>query len=166
MSNKSLGIFIPLDIIHNQELDWINKILLSEIISLTKLEKGCIASNQYLADFLQIQKSSLHRRIKFLVENDYIKTKNVYSGKKCVGRVITHTGKLMVAPATTKVAHATNVVAQATIKGSTRYHTMVAESDPRNTFSNSGNTDYNSVINTEEDLELQMKQVFSKFNIN
>lgn len=166
MSNKNLGIFIPLDLIQNEELDWLNKILLSEIISLTKLEKGCIASNQYLAEFLQIQKSSLHRRIKFLVENDYIKTKNVYSGKKCVGRVITHTGKLVVAPATTKVAHATNKVAQATIKGSTRYHTMVAESDPRNTFSNSSNTEYNSVSNTEEDLDSEIEKVLIKLNIN
>ena len=150
MKQKRLGIFTPLELIENHELDWLNKILLSEIISLSKLEKGCTISNEKLANFLQIQKSSIHRRIKFLVDNDYIITKNKYSGKKCIGRIITPTGKLMVAQSTTKVAHATTKVAQATVNGSPCDHTMVAQSDPINSFSNSSNSDCNSVMNTED----------------
>lgn len=160
MTKKNLGIFIPLEIVQNDHLDWLNKILLTEIIQLSKLKNGCTASNEYLAKFLQIQKSSIHRRIQFLVENDYITTKNKYSGKKCIGRIIKHTGKtmvaekdLMVAQSRPMVAHATTKVAHATINGSTRDHSMVATSDPSNTFSNTSNTFSNTVSNTVSNTE-------------
>ena len=165
MNEKKLGIFIPIELINNQELDWINKVLLSEIISLTKLKKGCVASNQWLANFLQIQKSSIHRRVRFLVEEGYIITTNKYSGKKCIGRIINHTGKLMVAQSRGMVATATNKVAHATINGSTRNHSMVAGSDPMNTVSNTSNTVINSVINTDE-VQIQLNKYLLKKGIN
>ena len=37
MNEKKLGIFIPIELINNLELYWINKVLLSEIISLTNV---------------------------------------------------------------------------------------------------------------------------------
>lgn len=176
MNNKRTGIFIPIEIIQNDELDWLNKILLTEIISLTKLKKGCVASNQMLADFLQIKKSSIHRRIQYLVENDYIITENKYSGKKCIGRVIIHTGKLMVAESNgmvakrnLMVAQSKSMVAQATIKGSTCDHTMVAQSDPITSFINSGNSVINSVSNSVSnsgnELDSQLEKVLNKLNI-
>lgn len=165
MTNKKLGIFIPLDLIQNNELDWLNKILLTEIIQLTKLKNGCTASNEFLANFLQIQKSSIHRRIKFLLENDYITTQNKYSGKKCIGRIIRHTGKTMVAQSNVMVAQATTLVADATINGSKGDHTMVATSDPINTFRNTRNSIRNTVSNTEENYELAIDQYLQKKNI-
>jgi DNA-binding MarR family transcriptional regulator len=111
MKSKKLGLFIDLEIIQNPELDWVNKVLLAEIISLSKLDRGCIASNLWLSNFLQIKPQSIHRRIKFLVDNNYITTLNKYSGKKCIGRVITPTGKVMEAQADTMEAHASTIEA-------------------------------------------------------
>lgn len=165
MKQKKSGIFIPLEIIQNKDLDWLNKILLTEIIQLTKLKNGCTASNEFLANFLQIQKSSIHRRIKFLVENGYITTSNQYSGKKCIGRIIKHTGKVMVAQSKGMVAHATTLVAQATINGSVGDHSMVATSDPINTFINTSNTFINTVSNTGKNYELEIDHYLLKKNI-
>lgn len=173
---KNLGIFIPIELIQNDELDWLNKILLTEIISLSSLRKGCIASNQRLSDFLQIDKSSIHRRIKFLVDKDYITTENKYSGKKCIGRVIKPTGKLMVsctnlmvAEDTTMVAQNTTMVAENTINGGTEHHSMVAQSYPSNSFINSGNSVSNTVINSgsnsEVDLDSELNKLLVKLKI-
>jgi DNA-binding MarR family transcriptional regulator len=179
MKNKRLGLFIDLEIINNPELDCENKFLLSEIISLSKLEKGCYASNQSLADFLQIKRQSIHRRIKFLVDNGYITTENKFSGGKCVGRKIYPTGKLMTAQASVMEAqasgmeaHADTMEAQAVINDSTGLHSMTAESDPINTLYNSDNTFINTVINTvintEKNLteEEELNIILAKYNIN
>lgn len=177
MKNKRLGIFIDLDIIKNEELDWENKVLLAEIISLDKLSKGCIASNQTLADFLQIKRQSIHRRIKFLVDKGYITTSNQYSGGKCIGRIIYPTGKVMSAQASTMSAdadtmsaQADTMEAQADINDSVCFHSMTAQSDPIYTFNNSdntvSNTDYNTVINSDEKIEEDQinKYIFNKYN--
>jgi len=168
MKTKRLGIFIDLEIINNPELDWENKVLLAEIISLSKLEKGCIASNQTLADFLQIKRQSIHRRIKFLVDNGYITTINKFSGKRCVGRIIYPTGKLMSAQASIMEAHADNMEAHADINDSTGFHSMTAGSDPIYTINNSSNsvinTEYNTSINTDEffDIEEELDKILNK----
>lgn len=174
MKNNRKGMWIPQEIIENTELDWINKILLNEIISLSKLEKGCYASNQILADFLGIKRQSIHRRIKFLIENEYIITQNKYSGEKCVGRIITPTGKLlnliveaddssMEAHASGMEAYADTLEAHADTYDSTCLHSMTAQSDPINTLINS---DINSVINSEikPDINSELKQK-SKYEI-
>lgn len=164
VKSKRLGLFIDLEIIQNPELDWENKVLLSEIIALSKLEKGCIASNQMLADFLQLKRQSIHRRIKFLVEKEYISTENVYNGGKCIGRIITPTGKVMTATASSMTAHADTLVADAVINDSTRYHSMTAESDPINSLINSGNSG-NSELIQEFPTDEQLNKYLQKFNI-
>jgi DNA-binding MarR family transcriptional regulator len=165
MATKRLGIFIDLEIIQNPELDWENKILLAEIIALDKLEKGCIASNQKLADFLQIKRQSIHRRIKFLVDNEYITTLNKYSGNKCIGRVITPTGKVMTAQASSMEAQADTMEAQADTNDSTCFHSMTAGSDPSNTINNSNKTISNSVLVQEFPTEDDLDKYLKKFNI-
>lgn len=137
----------------NRELDWENKILLSEIISLDKLERGCYASNETLANLLQIKRQSIHRRIKFLLDNGYIKTKNKFSGGKCIGRIILPTGKTMEAQASSMTACADTMEAHAVTNDSTCYHSMTAESDPITTLIKTDKTFTNSVIKTEEMTE-------------
>lgn len=163
--NKRQGIWIDIQLINNNELDWLNKILLSEIISLSKLKNGCTASNEKLADFLGLKRQSIHRRIKFLVDNKYIFTKNIFSGGKCVGRIIFPTGKLMTAQASTMTAHADTMTAQAVINDSTRLHSMTAQSDPINSFTNSDKNSTNSVINTGKTLSELEEKYFKKFNV-
>jgi DNA-binding MarR family transcriptional regulator len=151
MENKRLGLFVPLELINNQELDWVNKILLSEITSLSKLDKGCYASNKWLSDFIGMETSSLQRRLKFLVENGYIITTNKYKGKKCIGRIITPTGKVMGAKDSSMGASATTMGATATNDGSECYHSMGAGNDPMITDNNSDiKTFIKTDINTEK----------------
>jgi hypothetical protein len=48
------GVWIPKWLYLDRELSWVEKILLVEIDSLDKDEKGCYASNRHLADFLHM----------------------------------------------------------------------------------------------------------------
>jgi len=94
-TNKRKGIWISIEILENNELDNTNKILLSEIISLDTLSKGCFASNEHFANLLGVTKSSASKRITSLTKLEYITTKNVYANKVCTGRIITPTTKLL-----------------------------------------------------------------------
>jgi len=164
-NNKTTGMFIPIEIIENNELNWENKALLTEIISLSKLPAGCHISNQKLAKLVGVNRSAIIRRINFLVENGYITTKNEYLNNKCIGRKIYPTGKV--------VADLTVVVATATNGGRNGDHVVVAEAtvssrngDPINTVNNSL---INSVINSELIQEFpteeQINLVLNKLNI-
>lgn len=66
------GIWISQEIIDDTNLDWINKVLLSEIISLSKLEKGCIASNETFGKLLNLHRGNISKRITFLEEEGYV----------------------------------------------------------------------------------------------
>jgi len=90
---KRKGIWIPIDLMENNELDWTNKILLSEIWSLDDLPDGCFASNEYFGGLLGISKGSASKRITQLTNLGYIKTENVYQKGNCIGRVIRPTGE-------------------------------------------------------------------------
>ena len=48
------GIWIPKEIWLDSNLTWSEKMLLVEIDSLATLEKGCIATNEYLSDFFNL----------------------------------------------------------------------------------------------------------------
>ncbi len=64
MERKFKGIFIDRELYLDAGLSWTEKILLIEIDSLdNEKEKGCFASNQYLADFLGVKLGSLKNLI-------------------------------------------------------------------------------------------------------
>jgi len=85
---------IPYEILSNPELDNTEKILLAEIQSLHKLEKGCYASNDHFAMVLGFKTAAAaSRRITGLAEMGYLTTKNVYGKGNCLWRVITPTFK-------------------------------------------------------------------------
>ena len=90
---KRKGIWIPVELMENNELDWTNKILLSEICSLDELPDGCFASNEYFGGLLGISKASASKRITKLTNLGYIITENIYNKGNCVGRVIVPMGK-------------------------------------------------------------------------
>ncbi len=90
---KRTGIWLPVELIKNKELDWTNKVLLAEIHSLHELPKGCIASNEYFGELLGITKASASKRITQLTKLGYIETKNIYEKGMCVGRLIIPTEK-------------------------------------------------------------------------
>ena len=75
------------------DLDCTDKYLLSEIISLHQLNNGCHASNEFFAELLNISRGNASKRITKLTNKGYIKTKNRYNRKKCIGRIIIPTDK-------------------------------------------------------------------------
>ncbi len=154
MKQNRTGIFIPFELMQNEDLDWINKILLSEIISLSKLDKGCIVSNETLGELLNLHRGNVSKRITFLVENGYIKLILKKEGKKRTTRTIipqqgvsgnaqrserkrteqyadTHTGVSVNAQRSERKRCTTNTVTNSEIKTGT-------------------NTVTNSVMNTED----------------
>jgi hypothetical protein len=87
------GIWIPNELMEISELDWVDMVLLTEIIQLAKLPDGCIASNEHFAQLLRMNKSAASRRITKLKKLGYLTCKNVYKNKLCLGRKISPTGK-------------------------------------------------------------------------
>jgi len=85
---KRKGIWIPVELMENNELDWTNKILLAEICSLDELPDRCYGSNEYFGGFLKISKGAASKRITRLTSLGYIKKENVYKKGNCVGRII------------------------------------------------------------------------------
>jgi hypothetical protein len=89
-NNKRKGIWIPIEMIENKELDWTNKALLSEIYSLHEQKKGCIASDQHFANLLGFKHpSTAQKRVDKLVELNLIHKKVVYENRKIIGKILT-----------------------------------------------------------------------------
>lgn len=82
------GIWIDNEIIQDQNLRWSEKALLAEILSLDKLENGCIASNQHFSKLLGVTPSAASKTVSRLVDKGYIKATNKYKNRNCIGRVI------------------------------------------------------------------------------
>lgn len=90
MENRK-GIWIPIEIIEDDNLDWLNKVLLSEIISYSKLPLGCIASNEKFGELLNIHRGNVSKRISYLVENEYIQIIVINKSKnKSMRTIIPH----------------------------------------------------------------------------
>lgn len=87
-----LGIWIDIELIKDVELDWTNKALLTEILSLHNIKK-CTASNNFFGNLLGVNNASASKRITQLTNLGYITTKDTYDERKCIGRVITPTIK-------------------------------------------------------------------------
>jgi len=83
------GIWIPEEIMNDNNLDWTNKVLLTEIYSLCKLEDGCFKSDSRFGKLLGIGRTSVNKRVNWLKKKGYINTKNHHQDKLCIGRTIT-----------------------------------------------------------------------------
>ena len=66
-----LGLWFPIEIYLNEELNWVEKILLIEIQSLDN-ENGCFASNAYFAAFLKRSEWTISQAISTLKKLGYI----------------------------------------------------------------------------------------------
>lgn len=77
---KRKGIWIPIEILIDKNLDAANKIILSEIYSLCELPKGCTAGDLHLADLANLSRTAVTNRIKKLEELGYFE-KIVIKGK-------------------------------------------------------------------------------------
>ena len=100
MERAFKGIWIPKEIWLDDNLNWVEKILLVEIDSLDN-EEGCFASNAYFANFFKLSKRRISELISSLNGKGYITIKLEYKeGTKQVERRIvkscyTYSGKLL-----------------------------------------------------------------------
>ena len=123
---------ISYEILLNPELDCTEKILLAEIQSLHKLQRGCFASNEHFALLLGLKTASAaSRRISRLTEMGYITTKNQYGNGNCVGRVITPTFK--------KAPEKSAIIETGHSEGSSKRNQVVPEE-------HGGSSDWNQVV--------------------
>ena len=77
-NDKRTGIWIPVELMNNKKLDWTDRVLMSEIMNLCKLEDGCIASNEHFAQLLGIGRSSVSKRVTYLEKIGMIVTNIIY----------------------------------------------------------------------------------------
>jgi hypothetical protein len=66
------GVWIPKEVWLNTDLSIIEKVLLVEIDSLDNSDRGCFASNEYLAKFVQLSESRVAHIISDLKKREYI----------------------------------------------------------------------------------------------
>lgn len=92
MSIKRNGFYIPKEIFYMTDLDWSNKVLLSEIYHILEHNETCYASNNHFSKLLGIGTSAASKRVTKLQELGYISAWNKYEKKACVGRFITYIG--------------------------------------------------------------------------
>ena len=94
MEREFKGIWIPKEIWLDDNLTWSEKMLLVEIDSLATLEKGCIATNEYLSSFFNLSKDRISKLISSLKAKGYIEVKLIYNGdtKQIIKREITTIG--------------------------------------------------------------------------
>lgn len=85
MENKELmetnvrdfkGVWIPKEVWLDTDLNALDKIILVEIDSLDSGERGCFASNKYLAEFCQCSESKVSRSISKLTKLGYVSVKS------------------------------------------------------------------------------------------
>lgn len=94
MEREFKGVWIPREIWLDDNLTWSEKMLLVEIDSLSTLEKGCIATNEYLSNFFNLSKDRISKLISSLKAKGYIEVKLIYNGdtKQIIKREITTIG--------------------------------------------------------------------------
>ena len=94
MEREFKGVWIPKEIWLDDNLTWSEKMLLVEIDSLSTLEKGCIATNEYLSNFFNLSKDRISKLISSLKAKGYIEVKLIYNGdtKQIIKREITTRG--------------------------------------------------------------------------
>ncbi len=84
---KHIGIWMPIEVLHDENITHSERYLLMDIISLDKLEKGCFASNEYFAELLKMTKTNVSRSLHSLQEKGYISI-NIKAGSRNHDRVI------------------------------------------------------------------------------
>ena len=77
------GVWIPRTVWLDEDLNALEKIILTEIDSLDMGEDGCWASNKYIADFCQCSETKVSTAISKLIERGYLYVKS-FDGRQRV----------------------------------------------------------------------------------
>ena len=66
------GVWIPKEVWLDNRLNALDKVILTEVDSLDQGEKGCYASNKYIAEFCQCSESKVSKSISLLIKLGYL----------------------------------------------------------------------------------------------
>ncbi len=80
MEEKTEGIYIPENIVHNKNISMFAKVLYGVIASICKRDGFCNKTNEHLAKLLGVQKCIISRWINKFSDKEF--SKEVFSGKK------------------------------------------------------------------------------------
>lgn len=72
MERDFKGVWIPKEIWLDDRLNALDKIIFVEIDSLCSEERGCFASNKYLAEFCQCSETKISKAISKLIDLEYL----------------------------------------------------------------------------------------------
>ncbi|GEM_PF-2428339 len=86
--NSEKGLFIPIEILHDESLSFAEKLILARILWLDGKE-GCYASNTYFARYFRVSPGYVSRMIKRLIAKRYITAEYERRGKEVVKRILT-----------------------------------------------------------------------------
>ena len=76
LNRKPKGLWIPIEIWEDKNLNWNEKILFLEIDSFTSKDNDCFVSNEYISNLLGISETSANKILSSLIKKGYvIKTK-------------------------------------------------------------------------------------------
>ena len=88
-NEKKKGKWIEQKFIEDENLDCVDRFIISEIFSLCKLPNGCIAGDEHFANLTRQSISNTNKRINRLKNLGYINTFIHTKNKKILGRTIT-----------------------------------------------------------------------------
>ena len=88
-NEKKKGKWIEQKFIEDENLDCVDRFIISEIFSLCKLPNGCIAGDEHFANLTRQSISNTNKRINRLKNLGYINTFIHTNNKKILGRTIT-----------------------------------------------------------------------------
>ena len=72
--NANTGLWIPVYIWENQELNVMEKLVLSKIYHLDNDDNGCYTNNRYFGDYFYLSRTQISKIINSLVTKEYVKS--------------------------------------------------------------------------------------------
>lgn len=87
ITNKIKGLWVPIDILHNEKLTSTEKLVLAVIYGLSK-DGRCTASNQYIAEITGSGPKNVEKIIPKLEKMEFFSTKHFKDEKNIHRRII------------------------------------------------------------------------------
>ena len=139
MANTNIkGIWLPIDILINSELNDKEKIILSLILFFSKEKRCCDIKNEQLSKLVLVTEDRISRLISLLKDKGYIEVKYNYKegGKKITSRVIT--------PLADKIGCYNDLmgIGENTNKDSSKHQQSIGE-NAKDIYNNINNNKYN-----------------------
>ena len=81
LKRKIKGIWIPIEIWEDKNLNWSEKILFLEIDSFTSKDNDCFVSNEYISKLLGVSETSANKILSSLIKKGYV-IKTNFDGRR------------------------------------------------------------------------------------